>query len=51
MSRASPISPHISPISPQVWSHVSGLTMFDPLTLLAAHPTTLERFFEVERKT
>jgi hypothetical protein len=35
----------------QVWSHVSGLTMFDPLTLLAAHPTTLERFFEVERKT
>jgi hypothetical protein len=24
---------------------------YDPLAMLAAHPTTLERFFEVELKT
>ena len=28
-----------------------GLCRYDPLALLAAHPTTLERFFEVELKT
>ena len=33
-----------------VWPHVTGLNMYDPLALLAAHPTTLERFFEVEIK-
>jgi len=34
-----------------IWPHVTALNMYDPLAMLAAHPQTLERFFEVELKT
>ena len=34
----------------KIWPYVSALALFDPLTLVAACPSTLERFFEVVMK-
>lgn len=34
-----------------VWPYITSLVMYDPITLLAAHPMTLQAFFEVDIHT
>ena len=34
-----------------VWPYVTSLIMYDAFALLAAHPTTLQAFFEVDIRT
>ena len=33
-------------VNTPIWPFVASFNMYDPLTLLAAHPKTLEKFFE-----
>jgi len=34
-----------------VWPYITSLIMYDPITMLAAHPVTLQAFFEVDIRT